>query len=94
MACYACNTVYAPRAMRHVPNDQEEKIQIIIRYRENVNINPAPFTNDSRICINCDRLANIEIQQIRDDPESLYLNVLKQSESTSCVICNSQANHP
>ncbi|EZA55649.1 hypothetical protein X777_04291 [Ooceraea biroi] len=64
----------------------EEKLQIAIRYREEMNKPHVEIGDDSRI--NCDRLINKEIRELANDPECLRLNVVKQTTSNGCMICN------
>lgn len=87
--CYSCNVICAPRALRRIVGN-EEKIQILIRFREDLEFDPAPFLLHNRICINCDRLADDEIEELHNNPDCTYFNVIKQTDSSSCIICNNR----
>lgn len=92
--CFVCNNAYAFRALRRIPEANEEKIQFAISYRENMNNIPAVFNNESRVCINCDRMLNRELEELRREPDCVVLNVLRQRSSHTCMICNSPENRP
>jgi len=47
---------------------------------------------DSVLCVNCKRSINEEIRRIEEDPTCLRLNVLKQTDSRSFLICNARNN--
>ncbi|KAJ8916939.1 hypothetical protein NQ315_013411 [Exocentrus adspersus] len=73
-------------------NDEANNIkrQIAITRRDELGHPPLHLDNNSRLCLNCNRAINDEINIIEADPACLRLNVLTQSASQTCVICNAQ----
>lgn len=69
-------------------NKNEQKYQIAIRRRSDLNHLPQELQDHSRICLNCNRSINTEINELTRDPECLWLNVEKQKINSSCIFCN------
>lgn len=91
--CYICNIGLQPRAMVSISgNENELKRQIAIRRREDVNLPPRDIEANCRICLNCNRTVNAEIDELARDPDCLKLNVLKQTTNNSCMFCNGLHN--
>lgn len=89
--CYVCNDLFFARSMRLIRNFNDQKTEIAVRYRLELN-NPAIEINDvSRICINCDNLINRDIEALLN-PESLRLKIIKQKSTDTCMICNAHNN--
>lgn len=85
--CLACDKAYIAQTMRQLNLQKEEKLQIAMRYREEINKPPIKGRDNFRICLNCDRLIDKEIRELENDPESLRLNVLKLTTINKCMIC-------
>lgn len=92
--CYVCNRDSAPQATVFLNRDeQENNRQIAIVRRGTNNLPAAVFNNDnSRICRPCHLSIINEIRILNDDPTALRLNVLTQTASESCLICNAVQN--
>lgn len=73
-------------------NENELKRQIAIRRREDVNLPPRDIEANCRICLNCNRTVNAEIDELARDPDCLKLNVLKQTTNNSCMFCDGLHN--
>lgn len=50
------------------------------------------ISHQTRLCITCIRLVNEDLRRIAEDPSCLQLNVLTQTNSKSCLVCNSAVN--
>lgn len=88
ISCFVCNNRYISRGMRRVDFYDDEKIQIAIRYRQELNLLPIVINNETRICLNCSQQLQREIEALAEDLECLRLNVFKQTSTRSCMICN------
>jgi len=79
--------------MTNISGDEnEQKRQIAIRRRSDFDHPPQEVQNNSRICLNCNRSINTEIDELERDPECLQLNVVKQKRNSSCIFCNQLQN--
>lgn len=93
MRCYVCNAQFNLRQLAFMRGDENiNKRQIAITRRDENGHPPLVLDENSRLCINCNRLIIDEIALINDDPGCLRLNVLRQTASHSCLICNEQNN--
>ncbi|KAL1501391.1 hypothetical protein ABEB36_006717 [Hypothenemus hampei] len=87
--CYVCGASSSPRAMvRLFVLANEQKQEIAVRRRANLNRPPQIISDIDRICFNCNKSINSEIQDVANDPDCLRLNVLHQTDSSSCLFCN------
>ena len=50
------------------------------------------MNDDSRQCLNCNRLIIDETAMTEANPTYLILDVMAQTESKTCFICNAQNN--
>lgn len=48
---------------------------------------------NARLCLNCNRSINNEIREQENDPTCATLNVLTQTNSSTCFICNGANEH-
>lgn len=46
---------------------------------------------ESRLCINCYRTISTEME-LRNDPTCVKLNILRQTNRATCLICNGVGN--
>lgn len=91
--CYTCNRSFNIRQLGRMDRDQNNiKRQIAIARRDELGHPPLNLDNNSRLCVNCNRLIINEIAMIKADPMCLRLNVLAQTASQSCIVCNVQDN--
>ena len=75
--------------MEHIfDGENEQKQQTTIYRRAEHEIAPQEIDENTRICLNCDRRINTEVNYLALDPNCLTLNVLKQRRNTSCMFCN------
>lgn len=72
-------------------DNNENKRQIAIRFRQDLRRPIEELRNESRLCMTCFRLFESEID-MQDDPTCIRLNVLKQSDMITCLICNANNN--
>lgn len=68
--------------------ENANKRQIAITRRDELNHPPEALNENSRICINCNRLIIQEMNMMDADPTCLRLNVVRQTASQTCIICN------
>ena len=89
ISCYVCGVLSLPRTtIRLFVPANEQKREIAVRRRSNLN-SPLQVLNDiDRICFNCNKSINSEIQDVANNPDCLRLNVLHQTDSSSCLFCN------
>lgn len=86
--CFLCDFAGTPRVMKKLDGlDNNIKQQIAARFRQNLRMPFQVVGNDSRLCINCYRLVTSEIE-MQNDPTCIQLNVLKQTDNKTCLICN------
>lgn len=89
ISCYVCDQAFQPRqTMKIVGDENVNKRQIAIMRRDANNHPPLNFNNDCRLYLNCNVSITNEIAAMEADPGALRLNVLSQTASRSCVICN------
>ncbi|EZA55665.1 hypothetical protein X777_04307 [Ooceraea biroi] len=87
--CYICDIKLQSRVMTNISGDEnEQKRQIAIRRRSDLNHPPQQIQDNSCICLNCNRSINTEIDELVRDSEYLQLNVVKQTKNSSCIFCN------
>lgn len=92
LRCYVCNDLFNSRTMRLIHNfNNDQKTEIALRYRQELNNPVLEINAASRVCINCDNLLNHDVQAL-NNPESLRLKVIKQRSTDSCMICNNIQN--
>ncbi|KYN02792.1 hypothetical protein ALC62_06370 [Cyphomyrmex costatus] len=90
--CFICDVAGQPRVMKKLDEDNNEnKRQIAIRFRQDLRRPIEELRNESRLCMTCFRLVESEID-MQDDPTCIRLNVLKQSDMRTCLICNANNN--
>lgn len=89
MRCYVCNRQFNQRQLALMNGDvNADKRQLAIIRRDDHGHPPLALDENSRLCVNCNRLIIEEMALIEADPSCLRLNVLTQTASRSCVICN------
>lgn len=89
LRCYSCNGRFRTRTMARIDRDENAgEMEIAINRRNNLNLPPLEADDQSRLCINCNRLILEEIRAIEEDPDSARFNVLRQTWNGSCLICN------
>ncbi|XP_058796541.1 uncharacterized protein LOC131667246 [Phymastichus coffea] len=69
-------------------DDNANKRQIAITRRDELDHPPEVLDQNSRICINCNRMIIEEMNMMDADPGFLRLNVVTQTASQTCIICN------
>ncbi|CAG9773134.1 unnamed protein product [Ceutorhynchus assimilis] len=88
--CFICPAALPPRLMVRLVGDENADKCAIAQQRRLANIRPIIEINElTRICASCNRSIIREINALQRDPACLRLNVLTQSSSHSCLICNS-----
>lgn len=90
--CYICNTRLIPRVMVRLGGVDNNILrqEIAINRRDQAGRPPIPIADESRICNNCNITILREIRMLQDDPQCMRLNVLSQTSSRSCLICNAE----
>ncbi|XP_066600076.1 uncharacterized protein [Prorops nasuta] len=73
-------------------DDNAVKRQMSIVRRNELDYPPKQLDGNSRLCLNCNRSIINEMAMIEADPSCLRLNVLTQTASQTCIICNISNN--
>ena len=90
--CFICNAEAAPNTMAFLNGDQNaQKREIAVRFRENLQRPAADFANDSRVCISCLTILSREVQ-LENDPTCTKLNVIHSPANGSCLVCRRNGN--
>lgn len=93
LICYVCDNRFVPRKIvRIFGKENASKCEIAIRRREGFNRAPLQVTPETRIRFNCHQNILREIAVMEANPMCLRLNVLTQTRSSSCFICNAVHN--
>ncbi|EZA52958.1 hypothetical protein X777_07635 [Ooceraea biroi] len=88
LQCYVCDAIVRPGQLARIDGDDNLiKREIAIMRRDANNRVPLDIADLTRLCVNCNRSLAIE-----RDPTCLRLNVLTQTSSHTCMICNQYAN--
>lgn len=91
--CYICPNALIPRLMPRIHGEANIiKRDIAIARRDAAGRPPLAVTPETRICNNCNISIFQEIQILDNDPDCLRLNVLSQTSSVSCLVCNGYNN--
>lgn len=69
-------------------NEHLLKRDIAILRRDNAGRTTLAVTDQTRLCMNCNQSILQEIQLVEEDDSHIRLNVLTQTRSASCFICN------
>ena len=93
ITCFVCEIRLLPRQMRRIDGVQNEVKRNIAILRRDMLGHPAlDLINETKIFFNCDRYINEEIELTERDPACMRMNVLSQTRSASCLICNQDEN--
>ena len=93
ISCYVCDRRFVPRSMKRIGGKENaHKGEIAIHRREENDMPPLEVNANTKICINCNQSILNEIHIIELDPTCLTINVLTQTRSSSCLICNAVRN--
>ncbi|KYN09817.1 hypothetical protein ALC57_18070 [Trachymyrmex cornetzi] len=93
VSCYVCDRTFSSRVLTRIDGEgNAHKREISIRRREENNMPPMDISPNSKICLNCNQSILNEINHIEQDPTCLRVNVLSQTRSSSCLICNGVGN--
>ncbi|XP_011263507.2 uncharacterized protein LOC105255738 [Camponotus floridanus] len=93
LQCYVCDAIVRPGQLARIDGDDNlNKCEIAISRRDANNRPALDITARTRLCVNCNRSILNEIEAIERDPTCLRLNVLTQTSSHTCMICNQYAN--
>lgn len=91
--CFICNTAMMPAQLRRIDRNEDAiKREIAIARRDGFNREPIEVTEDTKVCSNCNISIIREIEQMQEDLDCLRLNVLSQTSSHTCFICNNNNN--
>jgi len=90
--CFICNNALLPRVMVRLGGENNNVVRqdIAISRRDQAGRPPIDITNKTRICNNCNITILREIQMLENDPQCMQLNVLSQTSSQTCLICNAR----
>lgn len=89
LTCFVCDGRFQPRLMTRINGDENAaKSEIAIRRRQELFRPPLDVNADTKICTNCNQSIRNEISAIEEDPACLRINVLTQTRSSTCLICN------
>lgn len=91
--CYICVRPYNAQQLRRIDGPENLiRRQIAVTRRNEQDHPPLQLDEQSRLCHNCNMSITNEIVAMNEDPYCLRLNILTQTASRSCVICNAQNN--
>lgn len=91
--CYCCNRAFGIQQLSLMNGDENmTKREMAIERRIEHGIPALLLNENSRLCLNCNRLILIDMRRMEEDPTSLRLNVLTQRLSHTCLICNAVNN--
>lgn len=94
LPCYVCNNALVPRAMARLLRDDNNIMisELAMERRDDAGGFPADINAETRICNNCNILILRDIQTLNNDPQCLRLNILRQTSSRTCFVCNGDNN--
>lgn len=88
-----CDKRFISRSMKRIDGEENaHKREIAIHRRDINDMPPLEVTPNTKICINYTQSILSEIHIIELDPTCLRINVLTQTRSSSCLICNAVGN--
>ena len=91
--CYVCDVLFPPRLTCHLEGEKNMLIRdIAVSRRDDLQRPPLIITPLTRLCKNCMRGIRQEINLLENDPLCVRLNVLTQTSSNDCLICNGVNN--
>ncbi|KAJ8687673.1 hypothetical protein QAD02_023467 [Eretmocerus hayati] len=91
LRCFVCDRNFNHRNVSRIDGDNNAgRREIAIGRREGFGRPPLDVTPLTRICFNCNDQIRIELEAIQNNPSVLGLNVLSQTRSSSCCICNGE----
>lgn len=89
--CFVCDGRFQARQMRRIDgNDYAVKRDIAIFRRDMAGRLALEVTDLTRLCVNCNCYILDEIDLLERDPTCMRINVLSQTRSASCLICNTE----
>ncbi|KAJ8673506.1 hypothetical protein QAD02_014181 [Eretmocerus hayati] len=89
--CFVCGAALGRQNMPFVGENIEKREIAIVRRDANGRA-PMEIVEETRLCGNCNRSILNEIRMLQDDPSSLRLNVLSQTSSQTCLVCDGDNN--
>ncbi|KAJ8671549.1 hypothetical protein QAD02_002808 [Eretmocerus hayati] len=93
LRCFICEAGLPARTMSRIDREDDIQKREIAEARRNAGGRlPIQITELTRICINCNQAIMNEIRLLEEDPTALRLNVLTQTSSHTCLICNGHEN--
>lgn len=89
--CFVCDGRFQARQMRRIDGSDNVAKKDIAIFRRDMAGRPALEVTDlTRLCVNCNRSIRDEIELLEQDPTCMRINVLTQTRSASCLICNQE----
>lgn len=77
--------------MRRIDGNDNAAKRDIVTFRRDMAGRPAlEVTERTRLCVNCNRYILEEIDLLERDPTCMRINVLSQTRSATCLICNQE----
>lgn len=93
LQCYICNNEMMPQQMARIDRDDDLiKREIAVSRRNDANRGPIEITAVTRLCNNCNISIVNEIRLIQEDPAAIRLNMLRQTSSNTCCVCQNNDN--
>ncbi|KAJ8676930.1 hypothetical protein QAD02_012717 [Eretmocerus hayati] len=89
--CFVYGTALERQNVPFVGDYIEKRVIAIVRRNANGRA-PIGIVEETRLCGNCNRSILNEIRMLQDDPSSLRLNVLNQTSSQTCLVCDGDHN--
>ena len=91
--CFICNNLSNPQIMSRMGGENNAlKRELAINRRDQAGRPAMEITNETRICNTCNFSICQEIRILENDPTCIRLNVLTQTSSHTCLICNAPQN--
>ncbi|KAL3274749.1 hypothetical protein HHI36_019536 [Cryptolaemus montrouzieri] len=86
---FMCNHRFHRRTSRYMGNFNADRVEITVRYRNELDNPFIVIEEDTRICMNCYELLRIDLKNA-NKLDCLRLRVLKTKSTNSCCICENR----
>ncbi|CAH1101718.1 unnamed protein product [Psylliodes chrysocephalus] len=87
-ACYVCERLFRPTQLSRMDGEENVNKREIAVIRRNAENKLPLHVDNRRLCINCSRSINQELIDVENNPFCLRLNVLSQTNNSTCFVCD------
>lgn len=91
--CSVCNRSFRLNQLARLDGDDNTLKREIAKKRYEEAGRQIGLMDNACLCLNCNRSINTEIRELENDPTCATLNVLTQTNSSTCFICNGANEH-